>query len=43
MSDPRPKELIHAEKLTFMGKVEESLEFIRNYEIKHGITPEERL
>ena len=43
MSDPRPKELIQTEELRFIGKVEESLEIIRNYERKHGITPEEQL
>lgn len=43
MSDPRPKELIHAEELRFNGKVEESLEIIRNFEQKPEINPEELL
>ncbi len=43
MPDPRPKELIHAEELRFIGKVEECIEIIRNYERKNGITPKEQL
>ncbi|MFX0083936.1 MAG: hypothetical protein ACFE94_19495 [Candidatus Hodarchaeota archaeon] len=32
MSDPRPKELIHAEELMYNGKIEEALEIIYNFE-----------
>ncbi|MHA2283437.1 MAG: hypothetical protein ACXAC5_21565 [Promethearchaeota archaeon] len=43
MSDPRPEELIHAEKLLTNGKVGEVLEIISNFEKKRDITPKEQL
>jgi tetratricopeptide (TPR) repeat protein len=43
MSDPRPEEMIYAEKLLDNGKVDEVLEVITNYEKKSSITPTEQL
>jgi tetratricopeptide (TPR) repeat protein len=43
MSDPRPKELVYAEELRYAGKVEESLEIIRNFEKRIELTPNEKL
>jgi tetratricopeptide (TPR) repeat protein len=43
MSDPRPEELINAEKLLDDGKVDKVLEIIANFEQKSDITPKEQL
>ena len=43
MSDPRPKQLIHAEALMYYGKVKETLKIVANFEKKSLITSYEQL
>ena len=43
MSDPRPEELVTAEKILDYGKEEDALEIITNFEKKSVITPREQL
>ena len=43
MSDPRPEEIIQAEKLLDNGKIDDALEIIINFEKKNGINQNEQL
>ena len=43
MYDSRPEELIHAEKLMYSGKLEETLEIINNFEKIHNLSKKEQL
>jgi tetratricopeptide (TPR) repeat protein len=43
MSDPRPKELIHADQLVNEGKINEALEIIETFENRGDLTPGDQL